>query len=426
MSTSETSTWKKLFTREMMIIGLLGFSSGLPAVLTRSTMQAWMTQAGVDLKTIGLFALVRIPFSLKFLWAPLFDRYSLLGYGRRKSWLFCLQFLLSLALFLISNTDPKAQTLQIVILALLFNLFSASQDTIVDAHRRESLQDEQLGVGVSFYSYGYRIAMWIAGGFALGLAGMFSYSIVYKVMALIMLSMTLVTWFSKEPHVESQPKNLKEAVIDPFLDYFRKPGAFLILLFILLYKLGDNMAGNMLMSFYLKQGYTNIEVATVAKTYSMVAALLGSFVGGIVVLRAGIIPSLWTFGILQATSTAAFSWLATMEHNMLAFGTVVCFEDFSSAMGSAAFVAFMATETNKKFTATQYALLSSLAMVPGTMISSVAGYLEEAMGWHLFFMACGIMAIPGLLMIFVMSKMQKIRTNKAVEDIEAPAVIVKI
>ncbi len=291
---------------------------------------------------------------------------------------------------------------------VLVTFFSASQDIVVDAYRRESLTTEELGMGSTLYVYGYRAAMWISGGFALGLAEFMSWSQVYQIMALFMGVGVLTSLWATEPKVHSVPQTAYESVIEPIVEFFsrNKSSAALILLFILFYKMGDTIAGNMLTPFYLKMGYTKLEIAGIAKTLSLPFTLLGGFLGGLLVLKFGLMRSLWTCGILQAVSTLAFVILNVADKSLLSLGSVILFEDVTGAMGTAAFVAFMASFTNRKYTATQYALLTSLSGVPRTFIAAPAGFLAEAPGWSMFFIVCALVAIPGLLMIPLMKNLR--------------------
>jgi PAT family beta-lactamase induction signal transducer AmpG len=378
----------------------------MPLLLTLRTLQAWMTEAGVDLKTIGIFALVGLPYSLKFLWSPFFDRYEVLGLGRRRGWLVLTQLGLLVSIASMGFIDPKSETWLMATLAILVSFFSASQDVIVDAYRRETLADSDLGLGSTFYIYGYRIAMWVSGAFAIGLAYYISWNQVYLVMAGVMGIGLGTTLWAKEPVVEAPPpRTLRDAVILPFKDFLRREGAFWILGFILLYKVGETMSGSMLTPFYFKMGYSKLEIATIAKSFSVVFTLVGSFIGGLVVQRRGIIFSLWLFGISQTFSTLLIAALTLVEKNLWVLGTIISIEDLATSMASAAFVAFMASMTNKQFSATQYALLSSLMGVPRVILSSPTGYLAESMGWMGFFIFCSAVTIPGLLMIPKMKRL---------------------
>lgn len=405
---SSKSILSSLKQKNMLIALLMGFSSGIPLLLTLRTLQAWMTEAGVDLKTVGIFALAGVPYTLKFLWAPLMDRFVPPFLGRRRGWLIITQVLTLLSIFLLSLRDPAQDVYFMAFVVVLVTFFSASQDIVVDAYRRESLSTEELGMGSTLYVYGYRGAMWVSGGFALGLAEFMSWSQVYQIMALFMGVGIITSLWATEPKVHSIPKSTYESVIEPIAEFFgrNKASAFLILLFILFYKMGDTVAGNMLTPFYLKLGYTKLEIAGIAKTLSLPFTLFGGFLGGLLVLKFGLMRSLWTCGVLQAFSTLAFVVLNITDKSLWGLGTVILFEDVTGAMGTAAFVAFMASFTNRKYTATQYALLTSLSGVPRTFIAAPAGFLAEATGWTTFFVVCSLLAIPGLLMIPLMKNLR--------------------
>lgn len=407
------SIWTILTTKRMLITLLMGFYSGLPLLLTSRTLQAWMTEAQVDLKTIGLFALVGNPYALKFLWAPIFDRYIPFELGRRRSWILITQLGLLVGIIGMALTDPLTQTLQLAGFALFTAFFSASQDTVLDAYRREALADLEFGLGTSLFVGGYRGAMWVAQAPAIALSLLMPWSTVYLCAAALVLLGLVVTLWADEPQVHSAPpRNLREAVLDPLKDFFSRRGALIILLFILAYKVGDAFAGNMLMSFYFRPEslYTKEEVLVFAKTYSFLSTLLGIFLGGTLILKIGVYRSLWSFGILQALSTLGFAWVAISERSLGLFGSVIFFEDFSSGLGTAAFVTFMGTMTNKKFTATQYALLASLSAVPRSFLAAPAGLVAESVGWPMFFTIGALAAIPGLLLIPAVSRLQRTET----------------
>ena len=384
----------------MLVCLLMGFSCGVPLLLTGSVLQAWMVEAGVDLATIGMFALVGLPYTVKFLWAPIMDRFTFRLFGRRRGWLIFAQVLLMCAIAGLGMTNPAQNPWLLAGVALLVTFFSASQDIVVDAYRREDLSDEELGLGSSLYVNGYRIGMLLAGSGGLILADFVSFSIVYLLMAATMLVGIIVTLLAREPELpEGTPQTLREAVIDPFREYFSRNDAWLILAFILLYKIGDIMASAMSVPFYLDIGFSKTEIGAVAKLFGFWATIIGGLIGGIWMLRFGINRSLWIFGILQAVSTAGFAVLAMIGYSLPGLAAVIAFENLSGGMGTAAYVAFMASMTNKKFTATQYALLSSLMGIPRVMASAPTGFMVESMGWISFFTFCALIAIPGLVLL---------------------------
>ncbi|MBF0301882.1 MAG: AmpG family muropeptide MFS transporter [Desulfamplus sp.] len=396
--------FSKIVSRKMVVSLIMGFSCGIPLLLTISVLQAWMKQEGVDLATIGMFSLVGLPYTLKFLWAPIFDRFTLPFLGRRKGWLLVSQILLILSIALLGLTSPSKAPWLVAFTAFLVTFFSASQDIIVDAYRREDLNDEELGLGSSMYIYGYRAGMLLASGGGLILADHIPFSMVYLIMAASLLPAVAAVVFTPEPAVvDGQPATIYEAVVEPLKEYFARDGAVLILLFILFYKIGDTMASAMTTPFYLDIGFTKTEIGTVVKVFGFWATLGGTFAGGVLMLKLGINRSLWMFGILQALSTACFAWLAMVGHSIPLLSGVIAFENISSGMGTAAYIAFMASMTNRRFTATQYALLSSLMGIPRVIASAPTGFIVEHIRWTGFFIFCTLIAIPGIIFPFYIS-----------------------
>ena len=398
----------------MLVALLMGFACGLPLLLTISLLQAWMKEEGVDLTVIGLMALVGLPYTLKFLWAPFLDRFTLPFFGRRRGWLLIAQLSLIFSIVGLGLTDPGNNPWMVAFAAFLVTFFSASQDIVVDAYRREDLSDEELGLGSSLYVNGYRVGMLLASGGGLIMADHMSFFMVYVIMAACMLPGVLTTLLAPEPDVSAgTPKSLKEAAIGPLVDYFSRSGAVWILAFILLYKIGDQMASAMTMPFYLDMGFSKTEIGTVVKIFGFWATIAGSLIGGVLMLRMGINRSLWIFGFLQALSTAGFAFLAKIGYNVGLLSGVIAFENLSAGMGTAAYVAFMASITNKKFTATQYALLTSLMGIPRVMASAPTGFLAKNIGWEGFFIFCTLIAIPGMLLLFKFAPWNQVRMEFA-------------
>ncbi|MEC4675567.1 MAG: AmpG family muropeptide MFS transporter [Nitrospirota bacterium] len=384
----------------MLVALIMGFACGLPLLLTISLLQAWMTEEGVDLTVIGLFALVGLPYTLKFLWAPVIDRFTLPFLGRRRGWLLIAQVVLAFSIAGLGMTDPGKSPLVVALAAFLVTFFSASQDIVVDAYRREDLADRELGLGSSLYVNGYRVGMLLASGGGLIMADHMSFSAVYMIMAACMLPGIITTLFTPEPTAAmGTPNSMKEAVFEPLIEYFSRKGALWILAFVLLYKIGDIMASAMTMPFYLDIGFSKTEIGAVVKLFGFWATIIGGLTGGFIMLNFGINRSLWVFGFLQAISTAGFALLAWIGHSVAALAGVIAFENLSGGMGTAAYVAFMASITNRKFTATQYALLTSLMGVPRVFASAPTGFLAKHMGWTHFFVACALIAIPGMLLL---------------------------
>lgn len=400
---------KFVSSKRMWIVLLMGFSSGLPMLLTGGTLKTWLAREEIDISTIGFFSLVTMAYSLKFFWAPVVDRYKLFFFGRRRSWILFTQVLVAGGLFCLSTLDPKNSLTMMAIVSTLIAFFSATQDIAIDAYRREILEDEEMGLGSTLTQYGYRGAMLLTGGVGVGMVGYgdfnFTWNQLYILMGVIMAVMTLVTVWAPEPKSSVHaPSSLRSAIIDPFKDFFSRDRAILILCFVFLFKLGDAMSASMLNPFYVQMGYTNAEIGVIAKTVGLVALLSGLLVGGLIIFKLGILKSLWIFGFLQAFSTAGFSIITFVGPQEWALALAVIFEDISSGMGSAAFIAYLSTITNKKFTGTQFALLSALATSGRNVFSAVAGIMVKDLGWAPFFWVCALMAIPGLIMLWFIQK----------------------
>jgi PAT family beta-lactamase induction signal transducer AmpG len=395
----QSSKLKAALSWRMLIQFFFGISSGLPLLLIGSTLQAWMTEEKIDLKTIGLFSLVGIPYTFKFVWAPVMDRFVPPFLGRRRGWILTTQILLAAAVAVLSLLSPEQSTTAVALGAVVIAFLSASQDIVLDAYRREILTNEELGLGSSFFVNGYRIGMLISGAFALMLADHLSWHTVYLILSGAFLLATAITFLAPNPDgTIVPPHSMKEAVIDPLIEYFRRKGAIEVLLFILLYKIGDSMAANLTTPLYLNLGFTKTEIGAIVKTFGLGATLLGGFAGGLLMLRWSMKRSLVVFGILQAVSTLGFAVLANLGRNVAGLTGVIAFENLTSGMGTSAFVAFMASLTNKRFTAWQYALLTSLMGVPRVIIAAPTGYLQTSVGWINFFVICALLAVPGLIL----------------------------
>lgn len=409
---STKTFFRDFFSKKMLLVFFMGFSSGLPLLLTGGTLKTWLAREQVDISTIGYFSWVGMSYSLKFIWAPLLDRFSFFNWGRRRSWMLVTQILLTGLISSLFLFDPKDSLSTIAGIAVLIAFFSATQDVAIDAYRREFLKDMELGMGSSVTQYGYRIAMLISGGLGIGLVGSswvnLSWQQLYLVMGLIMTLGIVTTLIAPEPNLDStqRPKTLRLAVVEPFKEFFTRDKALIILAFVFLFKLGDALSGAMLNPYYVQMGYSNEDIGLIAKTFGLISSLVGLFIGGAVIYSIGIYRSLVVFGILQALSTATFALITFTGPERWALAVAVCFEDISSGMGSAAFIAFLAAITNKKYTATQYAILSSLATVGRNFFSGFSGNMVKALDWANFFYLCGLIAIPGLLMLVVLKDYQ--------------------
>ena len=394
--------------KKMLITLGMGFVSGVPLLLTITLLQAWLTDEGVSKSTIGLFALVGVPYSLKFLWAPIFDRYVISKLGRRRGWILITQVLLIFSIIGLGMTNPAMNAANVALLAIFVTFFSASQDIVIDAYRRESLSDNEQVLGASSYVLGYRIGMLSAGAGGLILADLMSYQFVYLIMALVMIGGVLITLIADEPINFSEPSTFLDAVRNPFVEFFKRHGdsinnnisiPILILLFILLYKVGDTMAHSLSTNFYLEMGYTKTEIGTVVKVFGLIATLVGAFIGGLLSIKIGLYKSLVSFGIFQAIATLGFSVLAISTKSLILLASVITLENLAAGMGYTAYLAFIANMTNKQFTATQFALMTAIMSLPRTLFSGSSGFLVEILGWEYYFIFCSLIAFPALIIL---------------------------
>jgi PAT family beta-lactamase induction signal transducer AmpG len=404
---NNTSVWQAMLNKRMLICIFTGFSSGLPLYILISLLPAWLRSEGVDLKSIGLFALISLPFTWKFLWAPLFDRYipkvGSFTLGRRRGWLLISQLLLLCSIPAFGVFNPTLDIWTIAYLATVVAFFSASQDIVLDAYRRELLLDAELGLGNVIHVNAYKIAGLIPGSLSLILADYLPWNSVFLITALFMLPGLAMTIFVKEPALKNgTPKTLKAAVTEPFQEFISRHGwrsAMLVLAFIFFYKLGDSMATALATPFYLDMGFSKTEIGLIAKNAGLWPSVIGGLLGGIWMVKLGINRALWLFGAVQMLAILGFAWLATVGHNLPILGIVIGVEAFGVGLGTAAFVAYIAHTTHPLYTATQFALFTSLAAVPRTFANAATGYLVEDLGWKNFFIFCFIAAIPGMLLL---------------------------
>jgi len=413
-----TSLRERLLNKRILLCIITGFSSGLPLFVLISLLSAWLREGGVDLKAIGLLALVQFPYIWKFIWAPLCDRYGL-RLGRRRTWMLFSQLALIATIPLFGWLSPQTDMAQITGLAILVALFSATQDIAIDAYRRELLKDEEMGLGNVVHVNAYKIAGLIPGSLSLILADHLSWPWVYGITALFMVPGLLMTLMVKEPPASVQtPATLRQAVVEPFHEFIKRKGwvsALYVLAFIFFYKLGDSMATSLATPFYLDMGYSKTEIGMIAKNAGLWPNVIGGILGGIWMIRLGMNRALWVFGVLQAVVILGFAWLATAGHTLPGLASVIAAEAFGVGLGTAAFVAFTATTTHPAYTATQFALFTSLAATPRTLANSLTGFLVEggdiqlggstlfhidALGWERFYHLCFAAALPGMLLLF--------------------------
>ncbi len=399
-----------LLTRKMLICIFTGFSSGLPLYLLLNLLPAWLRSEGVDLKTIGFFALIQFPYTWKFLWSPLLDRFAIPGFGRRRGWMLLTQIGLLVTIGLLGGLSPKDNIWPILWLATLLSLLSATQDIAVDAFRREILGDHELGLGNAVHVNAYRIAGLVPGSLSLILADRLPWDQVFWITGAFMLPGMAMAWLVSEPAVKGAPKTLRQAVTEPFHEFIHRQGwrgAAMVLGFIFLYKLGDSLCTALATPFYLDMGFTKTDIGLIAKHAGLWPAVIGAMAGGLWMVRLGINRALWLFGVVQLVSIFGFAWLAAQGHydsigasERIALAFVIGLEALGVGLGTAAFVAFIARATHPAYTATQMALFTSLAAVPRTFINASAGWLVETLGWFNFFWLCAALAIPGMLLLF--------------------------
>ena len=399
--------WRAFLNKRMLICVFIGFTSGLPLFTLVYLVQAWLRTEGVNLKEIGLFALIQFPYTWKFIWAPLMDRYvpRLPGWrpGRRRGWMIVTQLLVAVAIGALGFISPKDQIWTVAALTALVAFFGASQDIAIDAYRRELLADTEQGLGNAVFVNAYKIAALIPGSLGLILADHLPWSTVFLVTAAFMLPGMVLTLVVKEPEIHgTPPKNLRDAIVQPFREFIARDGwrtALLILGFIFLYKLGDTMATTLSTSFFLDIGFNKTQIGVIAKTVAFWASLAGGIVGGVWLVKIGISRGLWIFGVLQIVSTLGFAWLAKIGPSPVALAALYGFETFATGLTMAAFVAYIASTTDPRYTATQFALFTSLASVPRTLASASSGFVVAQTGWFEYFMICAALSIPGMLLL---------------------------
>jgi MFS transporter, PAT family, beta-lactamase induction signal transducer AmpG len=391
---------KVLMNRRMLVVFLLGFSSGIPLALVGGTLQAWMASLKIDLTLIGIFSLVGLPYTLKFLWAPIMDRYVPPFLGRRRGWIIVSQLALVFTLIGMAFCDPVQNTALLAMLAVFVAFSSASQDIVIDAYKTEILEKSEFGVGAATATLGYRLAMLFSGAVALILSDHMSWTSVYLFMAASIGIGIITTLLSEEPSASATvPKTLKEAVVAPFLEFFKRKKVVELLTFIIVYKMDVVVAVALMTPFMMELGFSRTDIGAVTKGFGLVATLVGTFVGGALLSRIGIKKSLWLFGILQGISGICFYLLAKMGHNYPMMVTAIAAENFFSGMGTAAYAAFLMSLCNPKFTATQFALLTSLMALTRTLAGAPTGWLAKSVGWETYFIISILLMIPGLLLL---------------------------
>ena len=409
----------KIYTQpRVLVVLLLGVLSGLPLALTGSTVSIWLTEVGVSKASIGFFAMVGTPYALKFLWAPLVDQLQLpfIGkLGRRRSWLIFSQLILVLALLGMAATPPALHTILFALLALCVAIASATQDIVIDAYRVELLPAKEQGAGAAAIVCGYRIGMLFSGAGALFMAEVLPWGVVYMVMAVLVVLGGVVLFFRPEPKKIKRAKYadiaewMRAAIVEPFRDFMTHKGWWLILLFVMAFKLGDALAGVMTGPFLIELGFTKTTIATIVKTYGLVATLLGTFLGGLMIARIRLFSALLFCGIVQMFANSLLIILAMKGASEGWLTIAITAENLCGGMGTAAFVAYLSSLCRVHYTATQYALLSSLASAGRTWLSAGSGLLAQSLGWVGFFSFTTLAALPGLILLVILSRNAKPR-----------------
>jgi PAT family beta-lactamase induction signal transducer AmpG len=441
MAAERTTGWREaisvFFTRRQLTILMMGFASGMPLLLTLSTLTYWLATVGVDKTTIGLFTLVGAPYTFKFAWSPIIDqlRLPILGrIGRRKSWLFLIQLLLAVSIFLMGQTNPAVTPWMTALLAVIVAFFSASQDIVIDAYRIEILDETEQGAGAGTTQVGYRFGLLLAGAGATALSDYISWDLIFTVLAFAMLASAAFTLIVTEPKTSAAKETrrsyqewLSDAVLKPFVDFIVRKGWLVILLFILLYKYGDAFGGAMANPFYREMGFTGVEIAAVSKVFGIIASLVGGIIGGLIVARFGLFKTLLAGGVLQAVTNLVFSAMAwrheiSFVQELFAYGPLdpaiyvalsgqhhvellkwlaaaISADNVAGGIASTALVAYLSGLCNVAFTATQYALFSSFMAFGRTILSSGSGWVADHTDWTSFWAFTTFMAIPGLLLL---------------------------
>jgi len=412
--TRRESFKEAILNRRMLICVFTGFTSGLPLYVLFQLVPGWLRVEGIGLAEIGFFALVQFPYTWKFLWSPIMDRFTLPFLGHRRGWMLVAQVLLLGSIGMMGFIKPDLNLWTVAYLSAAVAFFSASQDIVLDAYRRELLPDVELGLGNSVHVQAYRFSGLVPGALGLILADHFDWHIVFIIIAAFMLVGIIMTLVIDEAIKDpTPPKTMRDAIIEPFKEFISRAGlgpALLVLAFLFLYKLGDNMATALQTPFFIDVGFTLTQIGAIAKSAGLIAAIAGGMVGGLIMVKLPINRSLWLFGVVQILSIFGFAALSEIGANPWMLGVVVAFEYLGVGLGSAALVAFMARTTNPAFAATQLALFTALASVPRVFANAVTGVIVEQVGWTTFFLLCTTLAVPGMLLLLKVAPWKEVDT----------------
>ncbi|MDK9726538.1 MAG: AmpG family muropeptide MFS transporter [Sterolibacteriaceae bacterium MAG5] len=399
-----------LLTRRMLICIVTGFTSGLPLFLIFNLLPAWLKTEGLDLRVIGAFALIQIPYTWKFLWSPFLDRYALPVLGRRRGWMLATAIGVLLAIGLLGERSPREELGMVIVLSVALAFLSATLDIVLDAYRRELLGETELGLGNAIHVNAYKVAGLVPGSLSLLLADLMPWNQVFWITSGFMVPGIVLALVIAEPKAAAAaPRTLREAVVEPFREFIGRAGwqgALLTLAFIFFYKLGDSLCTSLATPFYLEMGFSKTDIGLVAKNAGLWPSVIGGLLGGLWMVKLGINRALWVFGVVQAIAILGFAWLAWLGPRpeidaaaRLQLALVIGVEALGVGLGTAAFVAFIARASHPAYTATQIALFTSLMAVPRTFINATAGWLVGELGWTVFFLFCFILALPGMLLL---------------------------
>lgn len=404
---SNSNFKKNILNTRMITCIFTGFASGLPLYILIQLIPIWLRDEEVGLAEIGLLSLTTLPYTLKFLWAPFLDKYSITFFhrtiGLRRSWMILTQIILILLIGSLGFLNPSTHLFQLSILCLGIAIFSSTFDIAVDAYRRQILPDPELGLGNSIHVNAYRISSLIPGSLALILSTFMSWTIVFIVTSSFILVGIAMTLMVREPELNTIESNKKNSfLIDPFLEFFSRQGVMhgiAIILFMLLFKLGDSMATSLATPFYYDLGFSMEDIGVVAKNAALWPSIFGGIAGGIIMIKIGINKALWIFGLIQILSILGFAILARVGEGIILLGLVISFEYLGVGLGTAAFIAFIARTTSKQYAATQFALFTAMTAIPRTTISASSGFIVETIGWESFFYLCTLLALPGMILL---------------------------
>lgn len=392
-----------LASPKMVAIMVLGAASGFPNQITESVLQAWMKDSGASNTSIGILSYVALPYLFKFLWAPLVDRYPLPLLDRRRGWIFATQLSLAVAIALFALQNPAVSLAPIAVCAVAIVFFSATQDIAFDAYRTDISKPSERGVAAAANNLGYRSCAWLASAFALVVADYFGWRLALLILGGVMAAFCIATWLAPSPEYQHRPpQTLRESIVEPLRELLGSPGAAALIVLVILFKVGDAFALKLFTPFMMDVGFSKTEIALVLKALFVGSALVGAILGGIWMVKLGLLRSMLIFGVMQAVSNLLYYALALSGKNYALMVFAVCIDNLAGSMGNIASVALMMALCDTRFSAFQYALLSSLALAPRYGLGGPAGWVADNGGWDIYYIVSFVIALPGLLMVWLM------------------------